>query len=103
MSKTKLPPREIVGQTICPHRHCSATATVKRDAGGFLFLSCPECGTVNNRRPSYQAALSHGMAAYSASQDKQPAALDQAQQDTPPANMPPPRRGLFGGLAIIHE
>lgn len=94
----KLPPRETIGQTICPHRHCEAVATVKRDAGGFLFLSCPDCGTVNNRRESYQRALTNGMAAYSASLEKPPA----PDHETPPIEQPPVKSGgLLGGLSIF--
>lgn len=95
----KLPPRETIGQTVCPHRHCEAVATVKKDAGGFLFLSCPECGTVNNRRENYQRALTNGMAAYKASQENQaePPAIE-----TPPIEQPPVKSGgLLGGLAIF--
>lgn len=97
----KLPPREKIGQTVCPHRHCEAVATVKRDAGGFLFLSCPECGTVNNRRQSYQAALAAGMAAYRATLEKQETdtAPDHA---APPIEKPPVKSGgLLGGLSIF--
>lgn len=94
----KLPPRETIGQTVCLHRHCEAVATVKRDAGGYLFLSCPECGTVNNRRPVYQEALQRGMAAYSASQEK-PA---EPETETPPIEQPPTKSaGLLGGLSIF--
>lgn len=95
----KLPPRETIGQTVCPHRHCEAVATVKKDAGGFLFLSCPECGTVNNRRENYQRALNNGMAAYRASQEK-PA--DPAPIDSPPIDAPPVKTGgILGGLSIF--
>lgn len=94
----KLPPRETIGRTICPHRHCSAVAIVKRDAGGFLFLSCPECGTVNNRRQSYQAALTAGMAAYSAT----PPEDATGGAAVPPIDKPPVKSGgLLGGLSIF--
>lgn len=64
-----------------------------------MFLSCPECGTVNNRRPSYQAALRDGMTAYSASQKKPD---DQPAIETPPIEQPPVTSGgLLGGLAIF--
>ena len=94
----KAPPRETIGQTICLHRHCNAVATVKRDTGGFLFLSCPDCGTVNNRKPVYQQALADGMAAYTASQGKAP------EPETPPTpidNPPKKSGGLLGGLSIF--
>jgi phage FluMu protein Com len=95
----KLPQRETIGQTVCLHKHCNAVATVKRDAGGYLFLVCPECRTVNNRSASYQQALLNGMMAYKASQEK-PA--DPPAIETPPIEQPPVKSGgLLGGLAIF--
>lgn len=95
----KQPPRETVGQTVCMHRHCNEIANVKRDAGGYLFMSCPVCKTVNNRTADYQAALAAGMAAYSASQEKTefPPVIDE-----PPIEQPPVKSaGLLGGLSIF--
>jgi len=94
----KAPPRETVGKTVCTHKHCDAIATVKRDTGGFLYMSCPDCGTVNSHREVYQAALRDGMAAYNAALEK-PAAPD---HDTPHIEQPPVKSGgLLGGLSIF--
>ncbi len=85
----KLPPRETVGKTVCVCRHCTDTATVKRDAGGFLFMTCPSCGTINNRRPAFQAALQTGMDVYNDTQAQ--------QKNAPPPDQHKASR-LFGNL-----
>jgi uncharacterized C2H2 Zn-finger protein len=105
---SKAPPRETVGRMTCTNRHCSETATVKKDAGGFLFLSCPNCRTINNRAESYQRAVREGMAAYK--EPEPPAPIGEKPIEQPPIEQPPiekspienpPRKSLFGGLAIF--
>lgn len=94
----KLPPRETIGQTVCTHKHCDAVATVKKDKAGYLYMVCPECGTVPGHREKFQNALRIGMAAYSASQEKQA----EPETETPPIEQQSPKSGgLLGGLSIF--
>ena len=96
---SKLPPRETIGQTVCTHKHCDAVATVKKDKAGYLYMVCPECGTVPGHREKFQNALRIGMTAYSASQEKQ---ADQPAIEMQPIEQPPVKSGgLLGGLSIF--
>ena len=95
----KAPPRETAGKGECLTKGCTATAAVKRDAGGFLYLSCPECGTINNRRPAFQARLA-ALIAPPVVPDPEPVNLPEPIGDPMPIEKTP-SRSVLGGLSIF--
>lgn len=95
MAKEKAPAREVVGTAECPTKGCNEKASYKKDAGGYLYFTCPDCGTVNNRKSSFQARLR--MALDIAARPIEDEPID----DMPIGNPIEQKKSIFGGLAIF--